>query len=161
MNDRQSREFYNSRVLPTCAAHRTSSVTFFIQNWYLFLAAIVSGGLLLWPLLQKGMGGGVTASEAVMLINREKAVLVDVSEPAEFAAGHAGGAKNVPLGALESSNDLPKNKALPVVVLCQTGAGATKGVAILRKRGYENCRALAGGLAAWRDANLPVEKSST
>ena len=55
-------------------------------------------------------------TEAVQLINREKAVLIDVSEPAEYAAGHAAGAKNVPLGQLEaSSNDLPKNKALPLV----------------------------------------------
>ncbi len=133
---------------------------FFIDNWYLFLVAIASGGLLLWPLIQRGMGGGVTPSEAVMLINREKAVLLDVSEPAEYAAAHAAGARNVPLGTLEKSGDLPKNKALPIVVLCATGARATRAVGMLRKLGYENSRALSGGLTAWREANLPVDKSA-
>jgi rhodanese-related sulfurtransferase len=136
-------------------------VKFFIDNWFLILAAISSGGLLLWPVLQRGVGGAkVSTTEAVMLINRERAVLIDVSEPAEYAAGHAAGAKSVPLARLESSADLPKNKALPLVVLCTTGARASRAVGILRKQGYENCRALAGGLAAWREANLPVEKSA-
>ena len=106
------------------------------------------------------MGGAkVSPAEAVTLINREKAVLVDVSEPAEYAAGHAAGAKNVPLASLESSTNLPKNKALPLVLLCPTGTRASRAVAILHKLGYENCRVLAGGFPAWRDANLPVEKS--
>jgi rhodanese-related sulfurtransferase len=135
-------------------------VKFLIDNWFLVLAALVSGGMLLAPLLQRGVGGArLSPSEAVMLINREKAQLIDVSEPAEFAAAHAAGAKNVPLGRLESSGDLPKNKAVPIVVLCPSGARATRAVGILRKLGYENSKPLAGGLAAWREANLPVEKS--
>jgi rhodanese-related sulfurtransferase len=48
---------------------------------------------------------------------------------------------------------------LPLVVLCPTGSRASRAVGILRKLGYENSKALAGGYAAWRDANLPVEKS--
>jgi rhodanese-related sulfurtransferase len=135
-------------------------VKFFIDNWYLFLAAAISGALLLWPVLQRRAGGGVTPSEAVMLINRQKAVLIDVSEPAQYAAGHAVGAKNVPLASLQASTELPMTKALPLVVLCPTGTRATRAVAILRKLGYENSRALAGGFPAWRDANLPVEKSA-
>ena len=135
---------------------------FFIDNWFLFLAAAVSGGLLVWPMLNKGSGGGgkVSANDAVQLINRERAVLIDVSEPAEYAAGHAVGAKSVPLAVLETSNDLPKNKALPLVVLCPTGTRAGRAVATLKKLGFENARALAGGLAAWREANLPVEKTA-
>ena len=134
---------------------------FFIDNWFLFFTALVSGGLLLWPLINRGSGGGkVGPAEAVRLINRERALLLDVSEPAEYAGSHAIGSRNVPLGKLESSTDLPKNKALPVVVVCPSGARAGKAVAILRKLGYENAQALAGGLAAWREANLPVEKSA-
>ena len=134
---------------------------FVIDNWYLFLAALVSGGMLLWPMLQKTLGGaGLSVNEAVMLINREKAVLIDVSEPAEYAAGHAAGAKNIPFAELESSANLPKNKALPVVVLCPSGARAARAAGMLRRRGYDKSRALAGGLAAWREANLPVEKSA-
>ena len=74
---------------------------FIADNWYLILVALVSGGLLLWPTLRRGTGGGaVDCTEAVRLINREKAVLIDVSEPAEFAAGHVANAKNIPFGSL-------------------------------------------------------------
>jgi rhodanese-related sulfurtransferase len=136
-------------------------VKFFVDNWYLIAVALVSGGLLIWPRLRAGgQAGAVTTAEAVQLINRERAVLIDVSEPAEYAAGHAGGAKNVPLAKLESTSDLPKNKALPLVVVCATGSRASRAVAILRKLGFENSRLLAGGLKAWREANLPVEKSA-
>jgi rhodanese-related sulfurtransferase len=135
---------------------------FFIDNWFLFFTAIVSGGLLLWPMLTRGGGGAarVSPAQAVQLINREKAVLIDVSEPAEFGAGHPVGAKNVPIGSLETSGDLPKNKALPVVVVCPTGTRALRAVATLKKLGFENSHVLAGGLAAWREANLPVEKTA-
>ena len=135
---------------------------FFIDNWFLFLAAAASGGLLIWPMFGKGAGGAakVSTNDAVQLINREKAVLIDVSEPAEYAAGHAVGAKSVPLGELEASTALPKNKALPLVVVCPTGTRAGRAVATLKKLGFENARALAGGLEAWRAANLPVEKTA-
>ncbi len=135
---------------------------FFIDNWFLFLAAAVSGGLLLWPLLNKGAGGSskVTPAEAVRLINREKAVLIDVSEPAEYAAAHASGSRSVPLAQIDASTDLPKNKALPLVVVCPTGSRSARAVASLKKAGFENAQALAGGLAAWREANLPVEKTA-
>ena len=78
----------------------------------------------------------------MQLINREKAVLIDVSEPAEYAAGHAVGARSVPLASLETSRDLPKNKALPLVVVCPTGARAPRAVGALKKLGFENARAL-------------------
>jgi rhodanese-related sulfurtransferase len=136
-------------------------MSFVLENWYLFVTALVSGGLLAWPALAGNMGGArVSPADAVRLINREKAVLIDVSEPAEYAAGHAVGARSVPMGGLETSRDLPKNKALPLVVVCPTGARASRAVTVLKKLGFENTRALAGGLAAWRAANLPTEKTA-
>ena len=155
-------EFYNSRLCPADrAASQKGQVKFFIDNWFLFVTAIVSGGLLLWPSLTRGGGSKVNAAQAVQLINREKAVLIDVCEPDEYAAGHAAGAKNVPLGKLEGSTELPKNKALPLVILCQTGARSARAAGILKKLGFEKPVVLAGGLAAWREANLPVEKASS
>ena len=134
---------------------------FVLDNWYLFVTALFSGGLLLWPTLVDRMGGAkVSAADAVRLINREKAVLIDISEPAEYAAGHAVGARSVPLAALETSRELPKNKSLPLVVVCPNGARAPRAVAALKKLGFENTTALAGGLAAWRAANLPTEKAT-
>ena len=137
-------------------------MSFVLDNWYLFVLAIVSGGMLLWPTLTGGVGGGrVSAADAVRMINREKAVLIDVSDPAEFAAGHAVGARSVPLASLETSRELPKNKSLPLVIVCPTGNRAQRALAVLKKLGYENARVLSGGLAAWRAANLPVEKAAS
>ncbi|HSI48362.1 MAG TPA: rhodanese-like domain-containing protein [Ideonella sp.] len=138
-----------------------STQEFFVQNWYLIVAALVSGGLLALPTLRRGaQGGGVSPAEAVRLINREKAVVVDVCEPSEYAAGHVVGARSVPLDTLEKAGkELPSNKTLPLVVVCASGARANKAAAMLRQRGHENVQVLAGGMRAWREANLPVEAS--
>ena len=133
---------------------------FIVDNWLLILLALTSGALLVWPVLRKGAGGAgaVGTGEAVRLINREKGVLIDVSEPAEYAAGHAAGARNVPAAVIETSKDLPSNKSLPLLLLCANGARAGRAAALLRKAGYEKAVAVAGGTAAWREAQLPVVK---
>ena len=141
--------------------HLGYSLQFFIDNWYLVVLALVSGALLAWPKLRGGAGSGVSAAEAVQLMNRSKAVLIDVCEPDEYAAGHVAGSRNVPLASLEGAKALPSNKALPLVVVCASGMRANKAAAKLRSLGYENAQALSGGLAAWKAANLPVEKSAT
>lgn len=134
---------------------------FVLENWVLILMAVTSGALLLVPSLQRqGGGGSVSTAEAVRLINREKAVLIDVGEPGEFAAGHAVGARNVPLGQLDGAKELPSNKAIPVVILCPSGARASRAAAQLRKAGHEKALAVVGGNRAWRDAQLPLEKSA-
>jgi len=134
-------------------------VTFILDNWYLIFLALASGAMLLVPTLRGGMAGGVTAAQAVQLINREKAVVIDVCEPAEFAAGHAGGAKNVPLAQLqERLPQVVKNKAVPVILVCAKGARASRAAAVAKGLGYERVQPLAGGLAAWREAGMPVEK---
>ena len=126
----------------------------------LLSVALASGALLLWPVLKSATGGSLTADGAVQLINREKAVVIDVCESTEFAAGHVGGAKNIPLNQLEDKlAGLVKNKTLPLILVCQSGARSGRAVAIAKKLGYEQAQSLAGGLGAWRSANLPVEKS--
>jgi rhodanese-related sulfurtransferase len=137
-------------------------VSFFVENWILLLVAFVSGAMLVWPMVNKAAGGAgaVGTTEAVRLINREKGVLVDVGEPKEYAEGHATGARNIPFGQLEGSKELPSNKALPVILLCPTGARAGRAAALLRKAGYEKAVPVTGGNAAWREAQLPMEKSA-
>jgi rhodanese-related sulfurtransferase len=135
-------------------------VKFIVDNWMLISVALVSGGLLLWPVIQGAATAGLSPAAAVLLINREKAVLVDVCEPNEYAAGHVTGAKNIPLGELEAK--LPqsvKNKAVPLILVCQSGARSGRAVAIAKKLGYEQAQSLGGGLAAWKAANLPLEKA--
>jgi rhodanese-related sulfurtransferase len=137
-------------------------IKFLVDNWLLLLLAFASGGLLVWPMIQRSAGGvgAVGTSEAVRLINREKGVLIDVCEPAEFAAGHAVGARNVPLSQLDGAKGLPANKTVPVLVMCASGARSSRAADRLRKAGYEKAVAVSGGNAAWREAQLPMEKSA-
>jgi rhodanese-related sulfurtransferase len=135
-------------------------VKFIIDNWVLILIALSSGAMLAWPLIRGGTGGSLTAQGAVQLINRERAVVVDVREPDEFAAGHVTNSRNVPLDQLETK--LPatvKNKSLPVLLMCATGARAGRALAIAKKLGYEQAQVIGGGLKGWKDANLPIEKA--
>jgi rhodanese-related sulfurtransferase len=131
-----------------------------MDNWALILIALTSGGMLLWPLVRGGVGGGLTPANAVLLMNRSKAVMVDVCEAEEYAKGHVTGSRHVPLGQLEQRlPEVVKNKALPVIFVCQSGARAGRAVGIAKKLGYEQAQAMAGGLAAWKEANLPLEKA--
>jgi rhodanese-related sulfurtransferase len=136
-------------------------VEFILENALLIAVAVVSGGMLLWPMIRGGAAGSaVGTAEAVRLINREKGVLVDVGEPGEYAAGHAANSRNIPFGQIETSKDLPSNKALPLLLLCPSGARANRAAALLRRQGYAQARAVSGGNRAWREAGLPMEKAA-
>ncbi len=131
-----------------------------MTNWHLVLVALTSGGLLIWPLLKEN-ANGLTAQNAVQLINRAKATLVDVSDADEFAQAHAKGSKNIPLKDLEAKLGVAcKNKALPVIFICPIGKRAATAATVAKKMGYAEAIALSGGLRAWRDANLPIEKAA-
>ncbi|MDZ7939168.1 MAG: rhodanese-like domain-containing protein [Rhodoferax sp.] len=133
---------------------------FIIDNWHLIALALASGGLLAWPVLRGAATTGVGPVAAVNLINREKAVVVDVSQPEEFAQGHIVGSRNIPLADLEAKlAGAVKNKALPLILVCQSGMRSGRAVAVAKKLGYEQAQSLAGGLQAWKTATLPVEKA--
>ena len=135
-------------------------MNFIVENWMIIAVAVASGAMLAWPLVKGATGGALSPAGAVQLINRERGVVVDVSEPAEFAAGHVGGAKSVPLGQLEQRlPEVVKNKTVPVILVCASGGRAMKAEGIARRLGYEKAQAMAGGLKSWKDANLPVEKA--
>jgi rhodanese-related sulfurtransferase len=131
-----------------------------MDNWMLIAIALSSGGMLLWPVSQGATATGIGSAAAIQLINREKANVVDVSDAAEFAAGHIVGSKNLPLAELDAKlAGAVKNKTLPLVLVCQSGARSAKAVDIAKKLGYEQAQSLQGGLKSWKAANLPVEKA--
>ncbi len=133
---------------------------FVIDNIYLVVVALVSGGMLVWPLLRKSGGGPrVSASDAVQLINRHDAVIVDIREPNEYAVSHIINSRNVPLKELDSRvKELARFKEKPVIVTCDTGNRSRGGVAALKKLGFTQVYNLTGGLGAWQQAGLPTEK---
>lgn len=135
---------------------------FVIHNWYLFLALVVVLVLLVAPNVMQLTYGirNLAPSECVLLVNRESAIFVDVSEPNEFKAGHIPNSLNVPLGMIgQGLPQLDKHKERPVIVVGRIGNRALKGSTALRKRGFKSVHLMAGGLAAWDKENLPLERS--
>jgi rhodanese-related sulfurtransferase len=135
------------------------SVTFFTDytNLVLIAIALISGVLLLWPVLRRG--SGISASDAILLINRRNALIVDVRTATEFAGGHLPQARHIALEELTAkAAQVSKNKKTPLLLVCQSGQRAQKAQAVLAGAGYAEIHVLQGGLAAWQQAGLPVVK---
>lgn len=134
---------------------------FVMENiWWIGLM-LGSGAMLLWPMLRGGASGAtdVSPAEAVLLINRENALVLDVREEGEFAAGHIPDAKNIPLAKLtERASELRKYQQKPLLVNCQGGVRSANACGQLKKAGFTRIYNLRGGLTAWNEAKLPVAK---
>jgi rhodanese-related sulfurtransferase len=116
--------------------------------------------MLAWPLLRRGSGGPrVSVSDAVQLINRHDALVVDIREPNEYAVAHIINSRNVPLKELDTRvKEIARYKEKPVIVACDSGNRSRGGVAALKKLGFTQVYTLSGGLGAWQQAGLPTEK---
>jgi rhodanese-related sulfurtransferase len=133
-------------------------VNFLIENVWLILIALISGGALLWPVLQWS-GTQITVLRATQLINQSNALVVDVREPAVYGAGHLRDAKNVPLKELSNRlGELAKHKSKAVIAVCQSGSQSARAAAQLRKAGFEQAFSLEGGMNAWLTQGMPVAK---
>ena len=134
---------------------------FIEKNLFLVIVCVVSGAMILWPLVQRLMTGGkdVTVQEAVQLINRRDAVVLDVRNASEFAAGHIPNARHIPAGEIEKRlKELDKLKSRPIVVSDQSGNRAAAACALLKKNGFAEVFPLKGGVLGWQQAAMPIEK---
>ena len=130
-------------------------------NMMLFGGALASGAMLLWPLLMRPFRAGIEVSpfEAVNLINRKDALVIDVRDVGEFEAGHIAGARHVPEAQLATRiKELEKFKDRPVVLACRTGNRSASAVKMLRSNGFAEAVNLGGGISAWEQAGMPLQK---
>ena len=126
------------------------------QNMMWATLAVVSGGMLLWPMLRGGKNA-ISPTEATLLINREDAVVVDVRETGEWSSGHIPEARHIALAQLEKHlSELEKFKHRPLIVCCATGSRSQGAVGVLQRAGFERVFNLNGGIGAWAEANLPL-----
>jgi rhodanese-related sulfurtransferase len=128
----------------------------------LFGSVLVSGGMLVWPLVGRLMrpGNEVGPIEAVQLINRRDAVVLDVRDAAEYKSGHITNARHLPEGEVDSRmKELEKIKSKPIIVTCGRGNRSLNVANRLRKLGFAEVFSLRGGIAGWQQANMPLEKS--
>ncbi|MFZ6815999.1 rhodanese-like domain-containing protein [Undibacterium sp. Rencai35W] len=131
---------------------------FFIDNIWIIGLALVSGGALLFPALQR-RGAKVTQLQATQLINQGKTVVLDVRDAAEFAAGHLQNAKNIPLAELPNRlKELEKSKSATIITVCERGIRSATAAGVLKKAGFEQVVSLEGGVAAWKSQGLPTVK---
>lgn len=101
----------------------------------------------------------VTPGALTLLINRENPLLVDLSAAPDFEKGHIPGARNVLMSQFDPENkDLVKVKDRPVAVYCRSGTTSAQAASRLVKAGFQQVFWLGGGLAAWREASLPIAK---
>jgi rhodanese-related sulfurtransferase len=136
-----------------------NSVEFVESNILLIGLAVGSGFMLLLPLFKKSAGGvpNLTAAEAVTLINRSNALVLDVRDATEFASGHIAEAMHIPLADLSARiGELKKYQNKPILVNCQRGMRSAKACDILRKAEFTQLSNLQGGLNAWLEAKLPA-----
>lgn len=98
----------------------------------------------------------ITATQSQL----DNCLLLDVREPAEFAAGHLPGAVNIPRGLLEfkidSHPDFQGQQQAAVVVYCQTGGRSALATHVLNQMGYAKAVSMAGGFKAWAESGLPL-----
>ena len=98
--------------------------------------------------------GGLT-----QLVNRENALLIDVSSLQDFEKGHVPGAKHVAMSQFDpESKDLAKARDLPIAIYCRNGQTSAQAAKRLFKAGFAKVYWLEGGLAAWTEAQLPLAK---
>jgi rhodanese-related sulfurtransferase len=134
-------------------------VEFFKSNILLIGLAIGSGIMLLLPSFKKGAGGvpNLSPAEAVTLINRSNAFVLDVRDDAEFASGHIADATHIPVADLAARiGELKKYQNKTILVNCQKGMRSAKACDILRKAEFTQVNNLQGGLSAWLEAKLPI-----
>jgi rhodanese-related sulfurtransferase len=134
---------------------------FIVNNLGLVMLFLASGVMLFWPEIQRLAVGGAQLGtlEVTRLMNQGGTLVLDIRESEDFAAGHLPRARHIPLSQLPGRvEEIGKYKEKPVIVTCMTGARAGAATRVLRQAGFKNVFELRGGLKAWEQASLPVEK---
>lgn len=134
---------------------------FLLNNLALVALFVASGVMLAWPEISRFTGGAssIGTLEATRLMNQPGALVLDVRTPAEYEAGHLPRARHIPLAELAGRVDeIAKFKEKPVIVTCRSGARSGSACRQLRNAGFTNVHNLKGGIGAWQQASLPLER---
>ncbi len=135
---------------------------FITNNLLLFAALAVVMVMLIKAELdhQANRGSFLSPSMAIRLMNNHSdALVLDIRTTADFKNGHIKGAKNVPLSDFAGSVDaLKADKSEPVLIYCNSGNTVSRAIKLLKKAGFEKVNNLEGGIAAWKEANMPLTK---
>lgn len=130
-----------------------------VENLLFVITAVVSGSLLLWSLVSQRGVREIDTRVAVQLINYQEALVLDVRDDGEYAAGHLPNSKHIPSEKIEERwTELQKFKEKPIVVIYRGGIRSSHASLVLKKNGFAQVFNLMGGIDAWKRASLPVVK---
>jgi rhodanese-related sulfurtransferase len=137
----------------------------YAQSNALLLSATVLlallAGFVEWRHRRGGGTRAISGTEAVALMNKAGALVLDVRDAKEYEAGHITNARNIPAGELAGKIDtLKKYREKPVIVYCENGSAAAGASQTLRTQGFAQVVTLRGGLGGWRQDNLPLVKGN-
>ena len=139
----------------------TPDSEFFTNNIVLFAALGIILALIVRMEIKRAMRGfkTITPAEAVQLINKEDALILDIREGNELAQGVIRGSKHLALSVLKQQvEELKDHVEKPVIAYCKAGTRSEQACEILKKNNFSNVMSLKGGLEGWKTANLPVSK---
>ncbi|MCI6199475.1 MAG: rhodanese-like domain-containing protein [Proteobacteria bacterium] len=102
----------------------------------------------------------ISSGKATDLINNANAVPVDLRTDKEFASGHITGAVNLPVKLVNEGNfgAIDRYRNVPLVIVDQSGVSSFDAARTIRKAGFPEVYALAGGIGAWTDERMPLVK---
>lgn len=127
----------------------------------LFVALVAVIVLIIMTELRRATKGykEVPPAEAVRLINKENAMVLDVREANELGQGTIIDSKHIALSALpDKISSLTNDKDKPIVVFCKMGNRSSQACKLLLKNSYTNVFGLKGGITAWVNDQLPITK---
>jgi rhodanese-related sulfurtransferase len=140
----------------------TNQIIPFIHHHWLMviLLVIVLVAIVVFEMLEQVNGPkNIGHKIAIHLINREKAVVIDVRDTAAFAQGHIINAINIPAKELEKNiTKLNKYKSKPLIFVCDNGQKATQITKKIDNKQFPQVKILAGGIKSWKSEGLPIDK---
>lgn len=131
---------------------------FLSQNFGYVALMLISAGMILWPEIDRLINGGseVSTLEATLLMNQKRAIVLDVRATGDFQKAHIPGARHIPESEIKTRmTELSKFKERPVVLV---GARPATAMRTLKTAGFAEIVQLRGGMSAWLEAGLPVQK---
>lgn len=134
-------------------------IEFVTNHWQLVAALVATLALLLFTESRKG-GTSISTHEAVKLINKQNAAIVDIRAKKDFNTGHITNATNIPYADMDKRvGELEKHRSKPIIIVCNLGQTASGAVKKLNEAKFDNVVRLSGGITEWKNQNLPVVKS--
>ncbi|BBB14621.1 rhodanese domain protein [Candidatus Rickettsiella viridis] len=136
-------------------------IEFSLRHWELWLAFLVILGFLLTFELHIKLTGAspLSVQQAIFLMNREEAILLDIRDANSFSKEHIAASINIPFSELaQKINQLDSYRERPIIINYSQGQAHHRAARLLKNAGFSKIYQLKGGIMSWKNAALPLAK---